>query len=113
MYFECVNLHEKLERGRMTKRRAEAEHARQCLRLALGRVQGLNKAVVFGSLVRADAFHSRSDIDVAIEQEPPGQTCYQLAALLEEELGRPVDVVLLGETRLRDKIIREGELWML
>jgi hypothetical protein len=37
---------------------------------------------------------------------------YQLTSLLAEHMGRKVDVVLLPETRLRDKILREGEIWM-
>ncbi len=32
-------------------------------------------------------------------------------SLLEEALRRPVDIVLLSETRLRDKIKSQGELW--
>ncbi len=35
----------------------------------------------------------------------------QLIAQLSEVLGRRVDVVLLSKTRLRDKILREGETW--
>ena len=31
--------------------------------------------------------------------------------LLRESLGREVDIALLGETRLKEKIVREGELW--
>jgi predicted nucleotidyltransferase len=38
---------------------------------------------------------------------------YQLIAQLSERLGRSVDVLLLSESRLRDKILREGETWTL
>ena len=38
---------------------------------------------------------------------------YQLTSLLAERMGRRVDVVLLPESRLRDKIVREGEAWTL
>lgn len=41
-----------------------------------------------------------------------GMSSYQLTSLLAEHMGRKVDVVLLPETRLRDKILREGEIWM-
>jgi len=33
--------------------------------------------------------------------------------LLAEEMGRPVDIILLSECRFRDRIAREGEIWML
>ena len=35
-----------------------------------------------------------------------------LQAELEERLHRPVDLLLLNESRFRDKIEREGERWM-
>lgn len=40
-----------------------------------------------------------------------GKTIWLLQAELEERLRRPVDLCLLQETRLRDKILREGEEW--
>jgi predicted nucleotidyltransferase len=67
--------------------------------------------VLFGSLVKPDKFSEISDVDLAIENEPAGMTIYQLMSLLEERLGRRVDVVLLSECRFRERILREGEVW--
>ena len=66
---------------------------------------------VFGSLTRPGRFRSSSDVDVAFEALPSGWSLYGLTAWLAERLGRRVDVVLLGESRLRAKIEREGERW--
>ena len=66
---------------------------------------------VFGSLTRAGRFTESSDVDLALESEPTSMSIYQLIAQLSERLGRRVDVALLSECRLKDKIIREGELW--
>lgn len=66
---------------------------------------------VFGSLVKAGCFHDRSDVDVAFADEPRRFSIYRMQAELEDRLGRPVDVMLLGDTRLREKIEREGERW--
>ena len=112
-YAGPMNLLREREKNRLLRRETDAAAARRKLRDALGAIPGLDRVVIFGSLARRGAFHSRSDIDVAIEKEPPGMTRYQLAARLEEAMGRPVDVVLLGETRLRDKILCEGETWTL
>jgi predicted nucleotidyltransferase len=51
-------------------------------------------------------------VDLALAAEPASMSVYQLIAQLSERLGRRVDVVLLSESRLRDKILREGETWM-
>ena len=66
---------------------------------------------VFGSLTKAGKFSDASDVDIALADEPAGMSIYQLIAQLSERLSRRVDVLLLSESRLRDKILREGELW--
>jgi predicted nucleotidyltransferase len=66
---------------------------------------------VYGSLVRRGGFREWSDVDLALEAEPIGRSICLLSTLLAEELGRPVDLVLLDETRLAEKIRREGERW--
>jgi predicted nucleotidyltransferase len=50
--------------------------------------------IVFGSLTRPNAFHSSSDIDLALECEPAMITCYGLTSELMERMGRPADVIL-------------------
>ena len=47
------------------------------------------------------------------EQLPEGWSIYGLTGELTERMGRPVDVVLLGRSRLAGKIRREGEAWTL
>jgi predicted nucleotidyltransferase len=85
---------------------------REELRAAVRDLLPGTRVTVFGSLTRAGAFTHASDVDVAIEAQPPGSSVYQLIAQLSERLGRRVDVILLSESRLREKILREGETWM-
>ena len=66
---------------------------------------------VYGSLVKPNRYRDGSDIDLALEAEPTGMSLYLFMSLLSDKTGRPVDVSLLGETRLREAIMREGELW--
>ncbi len=101
---------------RMTEARAAgAEHLRLQvrgeLRSALRELLPGLSVTVFGSLTRAGRFTEASDVDLAIDAEPPGWSLYQLIAQLSERLGRRVDVVLLPESRFRDAIIHEGERW--
>ena len=69
------------------------------------------RVILFGSITRPCDFHERSDVDIALLEEPRACSRFQLAARLEEELDRPVDLVILSESRLKDKIEREGEEW--
>lgn len=68
--------------------------------------------VVFGSLARPVGFNRDSDVDIALEEEPSGMSAHALASMLEERLGRRVDVVLLGECRFAEKIRKEGMQWI-
>jgi predicted nucleotidyltransferase len=86
---------------------------REELRLALHDLLPGSSVIVFGSLTRAGRFTDVSDVDLALHVEPTGMSVYQLIAQLSERLGRSVDVLLLSESRLRDKILREGETWTL
>jgi predicted nucleotidyltransferase len=83
----------------------------KALREALVEVLPGRSCVIFGSVLRPGRFHERSDVDLALWDTPRGLSAYRLQAALEERLGRPVDLVLLPESRLRDKILQEGELW--
>ncbi|HKJ90391.1 MAG TPA: nucleotidyltransferase domain-containing protein [Oceanipulchritudo sp.] len=84
---------------------------REVLRSHLSALLPGTTVIVFGSLTRPHAFHSRSDIDLALECEPHRITRYGLTSELMERMGRPADVILLSESRLADKIRREGEAW--
>lgn len=68
---------------------------------------------VYGSLLNAGRFNQYSDIDVALARRPQKFSEYWLQGELELRLGRRVDVVLLEETRLAEKITREGRKWTL
>lgn len=93
----------------------EREQLRQrtlvALRSALTELLPGQRCVVFGSLLQAGRFRTTSDVDIALWNEPPGFSQFRLQAMLEERLRRPVDLVLLPESRFREKILREGELW--
>lgn len=103
-----------LERNARRARERETERLalRSRLREALAELCPSREIFVFGSLTRTGKFFRRSDVDIAFEQLPEGVSPYGLAGLLEEKVGRPVDLVLLGETRLREKIQAEAERWI-
>jgi predicted nucleotidyltransferase len=102
-----------MEQERLQRRERLRAEVRQRLREVLAQTIPGRRVVVFGSLARPGRFSEGSDIDLALESEPPGMSLYQLASRLAEGLGRRVDVVLLHESRLQDKILREGETWTL
>ena len=68
---------------------------------------------IHGSLAQAGRFNEHSDMDLALARCPPRFSEFWLQGELELRLGRQVDVVLLADTRLRDKIEREGIKWTL
>jgi predicted nucleotidyltransferase len=86
---------------------------RQRLLTALRELVPGRKVILFGSLVKPGRFSDGSDVDLALDAEPTSLSVYQLTSLLAENLGRPVDVLVLSECRFRDKILREGETWTL
>ena len=104
---------QQLDRARVERNEALRMAVRERLRSVLRRLVPVEQVVVFGSLTKPHRFTDTSDIDIALETEPAGTSLYQLTALLAEEMGRPVDIVLLSECRFRDRIAREGEIWML
>lgn len=106
-----LDLLEERDAERRRRRLQVREEVRRKLRVALTRLIPGEKVIVFGSLLRPGIFNDRSDIDLALECEPPQMSDYQLASRLMEMLRRPVDVVLLEKSRLREKILREGEVW--
>ena len=92
----------------------EAERLAICSRLAarLRLIPGLGSVWVYGSLVKPKRFTCHSDVDVAVESLPDGVSLYLLQSLLSEAAGREVDVCLLGETRLKEQIVKLGEQWI-
>lgn len=100
------------EDRRVRRERLRSQTLEQ-LRTALRQLLPPGQVIVFGSLLKPGRFQENSDVDVALAEEPPGMSVFQLSSRLAEELGRPVDVVLLAECRFREKILREGETWTL
>jgi predicted nucleotidyltransferase len=96
--------------------RCELERQRllAALRAALEELLPRGEVVwIHGSLTQPGRFGDHSDVDLALERRPPAFSEYWLQGELELRLGRAVDVVLLPETRLREKIEREGLRWTL
>ena len=85
---------------------------RLLLKEALHELVPGQKVVVFGSLAEPARFRRTSDVDIALEVEPASFSAHALGSMLEERLGRPVDVVLLSESRLEDSIRKKGETWI-
>ena len=105
-----TQLHEEKRATRERLRLGTRARCREVLRVLL---PPGTQVVVFGSLAKPGRFSEGSDIDLALESEPPDMSLYQLTSRLAEHMGRRVNVVLLPESRLRDKILREGETWTL
>ncbi|MEI6536038.1 MAG: nucleotidyltransferase domain-containing protein [Verrucomicrobiaceae bacterium] len=97
---------------RQTDRLLECQRAHELLREVLHRHLPGQRVWLFGSLLKPGRFNAASDIDLAVDTLPEGMSIYTLTALLEEDMRRPVDVVYLPESRLRSKIIAEGEVWI-
>ena len=106
-----MTLLQQMERQRLEKRERLRQEVCRRLREVLDRTIPGQLVFVFGSLITPGKFTDESDIDLALESEPPGMTIYQLIGLLSERMGRRVDVILLDECRFRDRILREGEPW--
>ncbi len=81
------------------------------LRSLLERMLPGREVWIFGSVIRPGGFRESSDVDLALREEPSEISSYRLQSLLEESLGRPVDVVLLPESRFAETILREGQHW--
>ena len=92
---------------------AVQSQVRRDLRAALEALVPGERVWIFGSLTQPGRVKDASDVDVALEAAPAVMSAGRLSSELSERLARPVDVVLLEACRFRDKIRREGELWML
>ena len=108
-----MNLLEARDLARLHRRLQSYDETRARLRRVLGELLPGQRIILFGSLTRRGVFHDRSDIDIALFEDPPGMNSWQLTGELMDRLGRPVDVVLLPACRFREKILREGEPWTL
>ena len=107
-----MTLLQKRDSARRQRRLEVRVETRRRLRAALTELVPGRKVIVFGSLTRPGLFNDRSDVDLALEEEPADVDTLTLTAELMERLERPAHVVLLGKCRFRAKILREGEVWM-
>jgi predicted nucleotidyltransferase len=71
---------------------------------------GIQRAYIFGSVIRPGRFTETSDIDIAVESIPAEQY-FKAVALFSMQLARDVDLVQLNHCHFADKIRREGKLW--
>ncbi len=106
-----MTLLQKRDLARRQRRLKVLADTRHDLRTALAHLVPACRVILFGSLTKPGIFNDRSDVDLALETEPPGMDAGHLTAELMERLGRPVDVVVLQKCRFRQKILREGEVW--
>jgi predicted nucleotidyltransferase len=107
-----MTLLQKRDRVRRERRLALYAEVRERLSCALSELIPGRKVYVFGSLTRPGAFNDRSDVDLALEAEPGQMGLLTLTGELIDRLERSVDIVVLPKCRFREKILREGELWM-
>jgi predicted nucleotidyltransferase len=107
-----TTLLQRIETERRDRREGLRLATRAALRDALRDLAPQTPVLLFGSIMRPYRFNEYSDVDLALESEPPGRSIYQLISVLSERLGRRVDILLLSECRFRDKLVAQGELWM-
>ncbi|HXK62270.1 MAG TPA: nucleotidyltransferase domain-containing protein [Acidobacteriota bacterium] len=86
----------RVENERMRRREEVRSEVRKRLRQALATLAPGEQVMVFGSITRPQAFHDRSDVDIAFVDEPRAFSRYQMQARLEEFVERPVDLVTLN-----------------
>lgn len=108
-----MTLLQQMDAERAVRRERLRLEARDRLKVALLQLRPAPKVILFGSIAQPGRFNEYSDVDLALENAPEHMSVYQLTSLLAEAIGRPVDVILLDECRFREKILREGETWML
>lgn len=86
---------------------------RKQMRTLLHRPAPARRIIVSGSLAKPGRFSEPSDGDLALDAEPAGFSIHHLRSILAGSLARAVEVVLLPEWRDLDKVLREGQSWML
>ena len=110
-----MTLLQQIHEEQLAHRESERMAARAVLRRALTRLfPPGTEVIVFGSIVAPGRFGERSDVDLALVGSIQPRELTRMAVALEQALNRTVDLVVLEETRekLREKILREGEPWI-
>lgn len=106
-----MTLLQKRDAERQQARLVLFDRTREELRTVLREVLPASRVVVYGSLTKRGVFNAASDIDLALYEEPAEKNIFGLMAEIDGRMRRPVDIVILSQTRLREKILREGEVW--
>jgi predicted nucleotidyltransferase len=93
-------------------RQAALHAVYRAARLVLPRFPGVERAYVFGSVLRSGAMHAGSDIDIALEGRLSAEEYFALWRALENELSEwTVDLVELDqEVRFADFVREQGAL---
>lgn len=107
-----MTLLQERDEARRQRRLQVLAKTRAQLKVALAELIPGQKVILFGSITKPGTFNDRSDIDLALETEPLQINAWRLASELADHMGRRVDVVLLPQCRFREKILREGEVWI-
>lgn len=101
----------------LAQRKARNEAKRQqilakTLRLLddMGPRYNIQRAYLFGSVVKPGHFQANSDVDIAVEQINPSRF-FEAMGEFFYRLEREVDLVELDKCHFADKIRREGVLW--
>lgn len=109
-----MTLLQKMHQARQSEREALRLSMQHSLRQALQEIYPRGTRVwIFGSVIQPGRFDEYSDIDIAVETPPEGRSLFWLQGELEARIGSAVDVLLLTETKLRPKIERQGQMWIL
>jgi hypothetical protein len=98
---------------RQARDEAERQHVvTQVLQLLddLGPRYNIQRAYLFGSVVKPGRFKADSDVDIAVEQIDPRQFIEALSEF-SMSLNRDVDLIELDKCHFADKIRREGVVW--
>jgi predicted nucleotidyltransferase len=103
---------QKRDLARQQRRLDVFAETRRRLQSALSELIPGQRVILFGSLTKPGTFNDRSDVDLAVETEPSQMSAERLISELMDRLERPVDVLLLDRCHFREKILREGELWI-
>ncbi len=99
------------DQANATARELLRQVALEKLHLALKRHLPEQPVWVYGSILKPGKFRIESDIDIALENTATNPSLYALQSLLTEATGHQVDVCMLEETRLKDKIMSQGQRW--
>lgn len=98
------------QRGQLERLRQQTLAKTRALLDEIAPSYGIQKAYLFGSVVKAGRFREESDVDVAVSDVEP-EAFFELMGALSLGLERDVDLVDLRKCHFAQRIRTEGELW--